>query len=113
MLIRARAAALLKHRGHDVSNLIAAAHEPVSISPRPSVPRSTAQVRYRCGYCLTQQAIVGMPMELEHLIPEALGGRTVEEQPLARLLAVQRRQELPDRGPRPRLRRGRPPVQSA
>jgi 5-methylcytosine-specific restriction endonuclease McrA len=38
-----------------------------------------AQARYRCGYCLTQQAVVSMPMELDHLIPEALGGRTVEE----------------------------------
>jgi HNH endonuclease len=37
-----------------------------------------AEARHRCGYCLTQEAVVGTPMELDHLIPEALGGRTVE-----------------------------------
>jgi hypothetical protein len=37
-----------------------------------------AQARYRCGYCLTQEAVVGTPMELDHLVPEALGGHTVE-----------------------------------
>jgi hypothetical protein len=38
----------------------------------------SAQARYRCGYCLTQEAVVGTPMEFDHLIPEALGGRTEE-----------------------------------
>lgn len=38
----------------------------------------TAQARHRCGYCLTAEAIVGTPMELEHLIPESLGGLTEE-----------------------------------
>lgn len=36
------------------------------------------QARYRCGYCLTQEAIVGTPMEFDHIIPEALGGLTEE-----------------------------------
>jgi hypothetical protein len=36
------------------------------------------QARHRCDYCPTQEAIVGMPMELDHLVPEALGGHTVE-----------------------------------
>jgi hypothetical protein len=40
--------------------------------------RVAAQARHRCGYCLTQQTVVGTPMELDHLIPEALGGRTEE-----------------------------------
>ena len=31
---------------------------------------------YRCGYCLMAEHIVGMPMELDHLIPESLGGVT-------------------------------------
>src|SRR3954462_2523614 len=35
--------------------------------------------RYRCGYCLTQEAVVGMPMEIDHLLPESLGGPTNEE----------------------------------
>jgi hypothetical protein len=36
------------------------------------------EARHRCGYCLTQEVVVGTPMELDHLIPEALGGRTEE-----------------------------------
>ncbi|NWJ98195.1 MAG: HNH endonuclease [Chloroflexi bacterium] len=39
----------------------------------------TIQARHRCGYCLTREAVVGMPMEIEHLIPEALGGLTEED----------------------------------
>ncbi len=38
-----------------------------------------AQARLRCGYCLTAEGIVGTPMEIEHLVPEALGGATEEE----------------------------------
>jgi hypothetical protein len=40
-----------------------------------------AQARYRCGYCLTAEAIVGTPMEFDHIVPESLGG-TGEEQNL-------------------------------
>jgi hypothetical protein len=38
-----------------------------------------AQARFRCGYCLTSEAIVGTPMELDHLIPESLGRESAEE----------------------------------
>jgi hypothetical protein len=41
--------------------------------------RITAQARHRCGYCLTQEAMVGMPMEIDHIIPEVFGGPTSEE----------------------------------
>jgi hypothetical protein len=41
--------------------------------------RVTQQGRRRCGYCLTQQRVVGTPMEIDHIIPEALGGKTEEE----------------------------------
>jgi hypothetical protein len=37
-----------------------------------------SQACYRCGYCLTAEAVVGAPMEIDHLIPEALGGLTEE-----------------------------------
>ena len=30
--------------------------------------------QYRCGYCLTPQEIVSMPLEIEHLHPIAEGG---------------------------------------
>jgi hypothetical protein len=41
--------------------------------------RVAVQARHRCGYCLTTEAIVGTPMEMDHLIPEALGGLTEED----------------------------------
>ena len=40
--------------------------------------RVSEQPRHRCGYCLTAEAVVGTPMELDHIIPEILGGPTEE-----------------------------------
>ena len=34
--------------------------------------------RYRCGYCLTSQQIIGIPMAIDHIIPEVKGGKTEE-----------------------------------
>ena len=34
---------------------------------------------HRCGYCLVNEALLGMPMTFDHLTPQALGGATVEE----------------------------------
>ena len=39
----------------------------------------SAHARHRCGYCLTSEAIAGTPMEIDHLLPESLGGATEEE----------------------------------
>ena len=39
----------------------------------------SVQARHRCGYCLTAEAIVGTPMEIDHIIPRALGGPTEED----------------------------------
>jgi len=36
------------------------------------------QARRRCGYCLTAEAIVGTPMEIDHIIPASRGGLTEE-----------------------------------
>ena len=41
--------------------------------------RVAEQGRHRCGYCLTQEQIVGVPMDVEHIVPEALGGPTEED----------------------------------
>jgi hypothetical protein len=41
--------------------------------------RVATQARDRCGYCLTQERVVGTPMEIDHIIPEALSGQTVED----------------------------------
>lgn len=37
------------------------------------------QAKHRCGYCHTQEAVVGSPMEIDRIVPEALGGATVED----------------------------------
>ena len=33
----------------------------------------------RCGYCRSPEVLTGMPLEIEHIIPEAAGGLTVRE----------------------------------
>jgi hypothetical protein len=33
----------------------------------------------RCGYCRSSEALMGMPLEIEHIIPESMGGLTVRE----------------------------------
>ena len=68
MLVRAQATALLKERGHE-SHLY----------PASFAATSYGTGSYRCGYCLTSEAIVGMTMEIDHIIPESLGGPTEEE----------------------------------
>lgn len=50
-------------------------------------PRISAQLRrqiaeqagYRCGYCLTPQGLSGARLEIDHIIPQAEGGATEEE----------------------------------
>lgn len=37
------------------------------------------QARNRCGYCLTAQRLSGMLLTIEHLLPEARGGKTEED----------------------------------
>ena len=41
--------------------------------------RVARQARYRCGYRLTAEDVVGSAMEIDHLLPEAHGGLTEEE----------------------------------
>lgn len=40
--------------------------------------RVAAQARHRCGYCLTPASLIGMPLEIEHIFPESLGGTSEE-----------------------------------
>ena len=40
--------------------------------------RVAEHAKYRCGYCLSSQELLGMPMNIEHILPEALGGSTDE-----------------------------------
>jgi HNH endonuclease len=37
------------------------------------------QAKFRCGYCLRSEVLIGMPMEFEHILPVAFGGKTIEE----------------------------------
>ena len=41
--------------------------------------RVAEAARHRCGYGLTREVLVGAPMEVDHLVPEALGGQTEAE----------------------------------
>lgn len=47
--------------------------------PRELRDRVAEQARHRCGYCQTPAALIGTPLEIEHIIPISLGGLTVEE----------------------------------
>ncbi len=46
--------------------------------PKALREKVTAPAQHRCGYCLTAESIVGTPMEIDHLIPQSLGGLTEE-----------------------------------
>lgn len=41
--------------------------------------RIRQQAAARCGYCLTQEVVSGIPLTLEHLLPKAKGGEDIEE----------------------------------
>jgi 5-methylcytosine-specific restriction endonuclease McrA len=38
--------------------------------------RVSIEARQRCGYCQTQELVIGSPLEIDHLVPESLGGLT-------------------------------------
>jgi hypothetical protein len=37
------------------------------------------QARHRCGYCLSAANVIGLAMQLDHLLPQALGGTSSEQ----------------------------------
>ena len=41
--------------------------------------RVAVATRFRCGYCLTSQRVIGPLLEVDHIIPEARGGSDDEE----------------------------------
>ena len=56
----------------------------MSAANRRNVPialgrRVRQRARHRCGYCLCSETLLGMPMEFDHLIPQAAGGPNREE----------------------------------
>jgi HNH endonuclease len=47
--------------------------------PRRLRERVAKAAGYRCGYWRTPESIVGFRLSIEHIIPEAKGGKTVED----------------------------------
>jgi hypothetical protein len=47
----------------------------ISVAKRQRVAE---RARSRCEYCQTQEAYVGMPFEIEHIIPKVAGGSSEE-----------------------------------
>jgi hypothetical protein len=47
--------------------------------PRPLRERVAQAARHSCGYCRTPERIAGFRLTVEHILPEAKGGETVEE----------------------------------
>ena len=47
--------------------------------PKALRERVTMEARQRCGYYLSSEHIVGAPMEIDHILPESLGGLTEEK----------------------------------
>jgi hypothetical protein len=41
--------------------------------------RIAKQARNRCGYCLTQEVVSGVPLTMEHILPKSSGGQSIEE----------------------------------
>ncbi len=51
----------------------------MSLSARALRERIAEQAAHRCGYCLTQKVVSGIPLTLEHIIPKVKSGQDVEE----------------------------------
>jgi len=47
--------------------------------PKALRERVAVQAGHRCGYCLTSSLLVGSPFEIDHILPESLGGTTEED----------------------------------
>lgn len=51
---------------------------------RPHVPielrrQVTADAQHRCGYCLSDETLTGIPLSIEHIVPIAAGGTTTHD----------------------------------
>ena len=51
----------------------------MSTSPQEWREKLVSATQNRCGYCHTQQAVSGIPLTLEHIIPKSKGGETTED----------------------------------
>jgi hypothetical protein len=46
--------------------------------PKALRDRVANDARHRCGYCLTVETVVGTPMDIDHILPQARGGTNDE-----------------------------------
>ncbi len=49
-----------------------------SYIPKELRRKVAAQAHFRCGFCLTSEILIASQMDVEHIIPEAMGGQTIE-----------------------------------
>lgn len=49
-----------------------------SYIPKELRRKVAQQARFRCGFCLTSEILIASQMDVEHIIPEAVGGQTIE-----------------------------------
>lgn len=47
--------------------------------PKSVQEKIRLEAQERCGYCHTQSAVIGMPLTIEHIVPESRGGTSDEE----------------------------------
>jgi hypothetical protein len=45
----------------------------------PNYPFVSARARHACEYCHAPEAVFNLPFEVEHVMPQARGGETVED----------------------------------
>jgi hypothetical protein len=45
----------------------------------PSYPLVSARARHTCEYCRAPEIVFNLPFEFEHITPQSLGGKTIEE----------------------------------
>lgn len=55
---------------------VSSRHMSRSYIPKSLREQVTIDARSRCGYCQTAARITGTPMEIDHIVPESLGGST-------------------------------------
>lgn len=51
----------------------------MSVIPRAIQRQVAAQSANRCGYCQSQQRLMGVALTIDHIIPQSLGGATEPE----------------------------------
>lgn len=51
----------------------------MSAIPRPLIIQISERFQNRCGYCQSQQQLMGVSLTIDHIIPQSLGGASTLE----------------------------------